>query len=131
MTSNSNPPNENSFDQEAKQQNQRAVIYALVWKAHEIGPQTMQAFEERIPRLMSWLKTLKKDGNLVACGGGAFESSEGYSGGLTLVRATSFEHARTLSNGTPMNEIGKTEVMIWDVFHADLQENTGWQSNQI
>jgi hypothetical protein len=28
-----------------------------------------------------------------------------------------------------MNEIGKTEIMIWDVFHANVQENTEWQSN--
>jgi hypothetical protein len=44
----------------------RAVIYALVWKANEIGPHVNDAFQERIPRLMGWLKELKKNGNLVA-----------------------------------------------------------------
>jgi hypothetical protein len=116
--------NENSFEDVA---DQRPVVYALVWKAHQSNPQSMAAFEERIPRLMTWLKTLKKNGQLVACGGGSFDSSEGTMSGLTLVRATSFTHAKELSDGTPMNEIGKTEIMIWDIFHVDLQVNVDWQ----
>jgi uncharacterized protein YciI len=115
--------NENSFEQI---ENQRPVIYALIWKASTIGTQSMKDFEDRIPRLMAWLKQLRQEDHLVACGGGAFESSEGFSGGLTLVKAKSFEHAKQLSLGTPMNEIGKTEVMIWDVFTADLQLNPQW-----
>lgn len=118
---------ENSFDNDP---NFRPVIYGLIWKASEMGPQVMAQFEERIPRLMTWLKELKTTGALVACGGGSFESSEGLSGGLTLIRATSFDHARMLSTGSPMNEIGKTEIMIWDLFYGDLQENTEWLSKK-
>jgi hypothetical protein len=116
---------ESSFEQV---EGKRPIVYALLWRANESGPHIMQEFEKRIPRLMGWLKELKKNGNLVACGGGAFDSAEGISGGLTLVRANSFDHARELSSGTPMNEIGKTEIMIWDLFHANLQENIDWQS---
>lgn len=116
---------ENSFE---KIENQRPVYYAFIWKSNNKGPQAMKEFEDRIPRLMVWLKQLRHDGFLVACGGGAFESSDGFSGGLTLVKANSYEHAKQLSAGTPMNEIGETEVMIWDIFTANLQENTGWLS---
>lgn len=116
-------PNENSFE---KVESQRPVIYALIWKASSKGPRVMKDFEDRIPRLMTWLKQLRQDGFLVACGGGAFESSDGLSGGLTLVKANSFEHAMQLSRGTPMNEIGATEVMIWDIFTANLNENVSW-----
>jgi uncharacterized protein YciI len=114
---------ENSFDQDP---NFLPVYYALIWKSSAIGPQVMQGFEERIPRLMIWLKELRASGTLVACGGGAFESSEGYSGGLTIIKANSFEQAHQISKGTPMNEIGKTEVMIWDLFAGNLQANTEW-----
>ncbi len=115
--------NENSFE---LAEDQRPIIYALIWKANKVGADSMKDFEDRIPRLMTWLKQLRQDGFLVACGGGAFESSEGFSGGMTLVKAKSFAHARQLGAGTPMNEIGKTEIMIWDVFTADLQLNAQW-----
>ncbi|MFN8286618.1 MAG: YciI family protein [Chitinophagales bacterium] len=95
------------------------VIYACIWKANETDATfNPQEFEERIPRLMAWLKDLNAKGKLVACGGGGFES---HSGGLTLIKANSIEEAIELSNGTPMNEIGKTEIMVWDVYYGNLQ----------
>jgi uncharacterized protein YciI len=93
-------------------------IYALIWRSHQSDDTFDPAeFQSRIPRLMEWLRDLKSKGKLVGCGGGAFEN---HSGGLTLVRAESIEEAQALAKGTPMNEIGSTEIMIWDVFYADL-----------
>ncbi len=66
---------------------------------------------------MEWLKQLRSDGHLVACGGGAFEH---HAGGLTLLKADSYEQAKELSDGNPMNEIGASELLIWDVYFADL-----------
>ena len=95
-------------------------IYALIWRAdlddEEFDP---AEFEARIPQLMDWLADLSEKGHLVACGGGGFENQ---AGGLTLIRASSPEEALDLSDGSPMNEIGTTEVMFWDVYYADLQE---------
>jgi uncharacterized protein YciI len=93
-------------------------IYACIWRSTEPDETFSQLeFESRIPRLMEWLKSLHKAGKLVGCGGGGFET---HSGGLTLIRADSIEEAIALSNGTPMNEIGHTEIMEWGVFWADL-----------
>lgn len=96
------------------------VVYALIWKSNkpddEFDP---SEFECRIPRLMEWLKDLKKRNKLVACGGGGFEN---HAGGLTLINADSIEEAKELSTGTPMNEIGTTEIMVWDVYYADISE---------
>ena len=72
---------------------------------------------------MEWLKDLKRNGHLVACGGGSFEHE---SGGLTLIKAQSVEAAKELSSRSPMEEIGTTEIFLWDVFHADLAANEGW-----
>ncbi|MBS1514383.1 MAG: hypothetical protein JSS63_05100 [Bacteroidetes bacterium] len=95
-------------------------VYALIWKANEPdGVFNPQEFQDRIPRLMEWLKSIYKKGKLVACGGGGFEN---HSGGLTLISADSIEDAVEISNGSPMNEIGKTEIMIWDVFYGELNE---------
>lgn len=95
-------------------------IYALIWRADldddEFDP---DEFEKRLPQLMDWLAELSEKGHLVACGGGGFEN---HAGGLTLIRASSPEEALDLSDGSPMNEIGTTEVMFWDVYYADLQE---------
>lgn len=113
--------NENSFE---TKEGEFPVVYACVWRASSSGKEADDAFQDRIPRLMEWLKKLKKDGNLVACGGGAFLG--GPSGGLTLIKATSASKAKELSNGTPMNEIGETEVLLWDLFHADLKQNESW-----
>lgn len=51
-------------------------------------------------------------------GGGGFEN---HAAGLTLITADSVAEAAELSNGTPMNEIGTTEIMIWDVYYANLE----------
>ncbi len=95
-------------------------VYALIWKAGKPdGEFDTSEFEGRIPRLMEWLRSLYAHGHLVACGGGGFEN---HMGGLTLIRASSVEQAMELSSGSPMNEIGTTEVMIWDVYYGDLDE---------
>jgi hypothetical protein len=93
-------------------------IWACVWKSniHE-DDDDHTAFESRIPRLMEWLRALHSKGQLVACGGGAWEN---HAGGLTLIRAAGYEEAKALSDGTPMNEIGTTTIMVWDVYFADL-----------
>jgi len=64
-------------------------------------------------------KSLKAGGHLVACGGGGFEN---HAGGLTLVRAKDIDEAMKMSAGSPMNEIGTTEILFWDVFYGDLNE---------
>ncbi|HEX2788484.1 MAG TPA: YciI family protein [Ignavibacteria bacterium] len=102
------------------QENPFRVVYALIWKSNKPDDEfDSTEFECRIPRLMEWLKDLKKKGKLVACGGGGFEN---HAGGLTLINADSIEEAQQLSNGTPMNEIGTTEIMVWDVYYADISE---------
>ena len=95
-------------------------IYALIWKANE-PDETFdnEEFQSRIPRLMEWLKELYGKGKLAGCGGGGFED---HAGGLTLLNADSIEEAMELSKGSPMNDIGTTEIMIWDVFYANLSE---------
>lgn len=93
-------------------------VYACIWRASE-PDETFKSeeFETRIPRLMEWLRKLKAGGHLVGCGGGGFAT---HAGGLTLISADSVEEAQELSAGTPMNEIGTTEIMLWDIFYADL-----------
>lgn len=94
------------------------TIYALIWKSGQTDDVfDPEEFEKRIPRLMIWLKELYTAGALVACGGGGFEN---HSGGLTLIRASNPEQALELAAGSPMNEIGSTELLVWDVFYADL-----------
>lgn len=96
------------------------IVYALIWKSNEPDETFNQKeFEARIPRLMVWLKDMYKKGHLVACGGGGFEF---HSGGLTLITANSVEEADELSKGSPMNEIGKTEILVWDVYFGNLAE---------
>jgi len=92
------------------------TIYALIWRCPD-ETFSQDEFNTRIPRLMEWLRTLHASGNLLGCGGGGFETA---TGGLTLIQADSIEHATELASGTPMNEIGTTEVFIWDVFYANL-----------
>jgi uncharacterized protein YciI len=95
-------------------------IYALIWKASEPDPTWRQEeFDRRIPRLMDWLRSLHAQGKLAGCGGGGFADR---AGGLTLIRAASPEEAEALAAGQPMNEIGQTEIFLWDVFYADLAE---------
>jgi uncharacterized protein YciI len=94
------------------------TVYALIWRAHATDDTwDPAAFQERVPRLMAWLRTLQREGRLLACGGGGFEDR---SGGLTLVRADSPEDALELAAQNPLNEIGRTELFVWDLFHADL-----------
>ncbi len=93
-------------------------VYALIWRSHEPDETFKpEEFQARIPRLMEWLRALQAGGNLVGCGGGGFEDKPG---GLTLVLAESVEQAKELSSGSPMNEIGSTEIFLWDVFYANL-----------
>lgn len=104
--------------------NDLPVVYALVWRSHEPDDTFDPAsFESRIPRLMAWLGGLRARGLLVACGGGGFAQ---HAGGLTLVRATSLEEAQRLATESPMNEIGSTELLVWDVYFADLSVPRAW-----
>ncbi|MHC5011011.1 MAG: YciI family protein [Planctomycetota bacterium] len=92
--------------------------YALIWRSEKTDDQFDAAeFEARIPRLMQWLGGLHASGHLVACGGGGFEN---HSGGLTIVRAASVDEALELAQASPMNEIGSTELLVWDTYFADL-----------
>ncbi|QQS67636.1 MAG: hypothetical protein IPP08_05585 [Chlorobiota bacterium] len=91
------------------------TVYALIWRTPD-ETFKQEEFDIRIPRLMEWLKYLKSNGHLLACGGGGFETE---SGGLTIISADSLEHAEKLSSMSPMNEIGKTEIFIWDTFYSN------------
>ncbi len=94
------------------------TIYALIWRSNDEDALFKQEeFDARIPRLMQWLKSLYAGGHLLGCGGGGFEN---HAGGLTLIQADSIEQAQELSAGTPMNEIGHTDILVWDVFYANL-----------
>jgi uncharacterized protein YciI len=93
-------------------------VYALIWKASVPDSEFKQEeFESRIPRLMVWLKDLYAKGKLAGCGGGGYEN---HAGGLTLITADNIEEALLLSAANPMNEIGSTEIMVWDVYYANL-----------
>jgi len=94
------------------------TLYALIWRSAQ-PDSTFDAaeFDARVPRLKAWLKALHERGHLVACGGGGFES---HSGGLTIVNASGPEEAQALARGSPMNEIGSTELLVWDVYFASL-----------
>jgi hypothetical protein len=87
--------------------------YALIWK----GEEDPEAFQARIPALMTWLRDLHAKGQLVACGGGGYEIGDG---GLTILNVSSPEEALAIMETYPMNDIGKMELLVWDVFYADL-----------
>lgn len=107
-----------SQEQNAGNSDRLQEIYALIWRSHKTSETfDPKEFEDRIPRLMAWLRELHGKGHLVGCGGGGFDH---HSGGLTLIRASSEEEAVQLGAGSPMNEIGTTELFVWDVFYADL-----------
>jgi len=94
------------------------VVHALIWRARASDAEwDPSEFDARIPRLMEWLSRLRAEGRLVACGGGGFEDR---AGGLTLVRADSPEQALEIAAGSPMNEIGTTELLVWDVYYGEL-----------
>lgn len=109
---------------EAADPNRLPTVYALIWRATEPDATfDPKEFESRIPRLMTWLASVKAQGKLVACGGGGFEDR---SGGLTLVRADSVEEALALAAASPMNEIGTTDMFVWDVYWGDLTVQRDW-----
>lgn len=94
------------------------IVYALLWKSTQKDEEFNQAeFNDRIPQLMVWLRHLYSQGKLVACGGGGFEE---HAGGLTLIRTDSLEDAIAISMQNPMNDIGSTELFVWDVFYGNL-----------
>ena len=100
------------------------TVYALIWRSHAADDAFDPAeFEARIPALMDWLGSLQSDGRLVACGGGGFES---HSGGLTLIRAADPEDALAVAAGHPLNEIGTTELLVWDVYFGALDVPRDW-----
>ncbi len=94
------------------------MVHALIWRSHATDDDfDPEAFDARVPALMEWLRALHADGRLVACGGGGFEQ---HSGGLTLVRADSPEEALAIAAEHPMNDIGSTELLVWDVYYGAL-----------
>ncbi len=97
------------------------MYYAIIWRANE-PDETFDAkqFEDRLPRLLEWLRDLKSKNVLGACGGGGFET---HMGGLTVVRASSATEAEALVSGDPMLEIGTHEIFEWHVFYADLVDH--------
>ena len=105
-------------------ENQLVEVWASLWRSSlDENHDDSAEFQLRIPRLMEWLRDLKERGHLLACGGGAWEQ---HAGGLTLLRAGSFEEAKELSDGNPMNEIGTSELLVWDVYFADLNVPRSW-----
>jgi uncharacterized protein YciI len=109
---------DNSTSDQQKSGERLPEIYALISRSNDPDETyNQEEFSSRIPRLMTWLRDLHAKGKLVACGGGGFEN---HAGGLTLIRADTIEAAQKLANGTPMNEIGTAEILIWDLFFADL-----------
>lgn len=94
------------------------TYYACIWRATNPDETFDPAeFQARLPRLRVWLQDLLARGKLVACGAGGFDT---HSGGLTILRADTVDEALALAAGSPMNEIGKTDVLVWDVYFADL-----------
>ena len=94
------------------------TLYALIWRSTATDDEADPAdFEARVPAVMAWLRDLHARGVLVACGGGGFEN---HSGGLTLVRCDTVEDALAIAESQPLNDIGSTEVLVWDVYYASL-----------
>ncbi len=96
-------------------------VYALIWRSHTHDDEfDQQAFNDRMPALFKWLKHLKSQSKLLACGGGGFEHSPG---GLTIILAKSPEEAHEIAHASPLSDMGSTEIFFWGVFHADMQFN--------
>ena len=94
------------------------IVYALIYRQEKgAGPE----FEQRIPRLMAWLRDLKTQGKLRGCGGW-----EDAPGGLTLVEAANREEAERIAAADPMAEIGRHEIFEWGVFYGDLAVPRSW-----
>lgn len=112
------PPDAALIRSEPHEPTKHPVLYAIVWRAHQDDATFDTAeFERRIPRLREWLDELHRQGKLAACGGGGFRDR---SGGLTIVRAKDADEALALAAGSPLNEIGSSELLVWDVFFASL-----------
>jgi len=98
------------------------MLYAFIWRANEPDETfDTQLFDDRLPRLLDWLRELKAKNVLVACGGGGFET---HMGGLTIIRASSATQAEALVAGDPMLEIGTHDVFEWHVEYAELVDLT-------
>ena len=105
---------------------QLPTVYALIWRSHATDDTfDPAAFEALIPDLMGWLRRLQADGRLVACGGGGFEN---HSGGLTLIRAEDPGDALQVAAAHPMNAIGTTELLVWDVYYGALDVPREWSA---
>ena len=52
-----------------------------------------------------------------ATGSGGFEVGDG---GLTILNVDSVEEAQAIMATYPMNDIGTMDLMVWDVFYADM-----------
>ena len=89
------------------------TVYAIVWRFTEPS----ERFQALVPRIMEWLKDLRRRGILVACGGGGFAEADG---GLTLIRAASAEEASAEMAKSPQAAFGTQELFQWDVYFADL-----------
>ena len=102
------------------------TVYALIWRSHATDDAfNPDDFQERIPALMDWLRALQAEGRLVACGGGGFEN---HSGGLTLTRAEDPGDALNVAAAHPMNDIGDTELLVWDVYYGELDVPRAWSA---
>ena len=89
------------------------TVYALIWRS-TAGSEEFQA---RIPALMNWLRDLRAKDQLIACGGGGFEVEDG---GLTILNVKDHIEAQEIMKTYSMNDIGTMELLVWDVFFADL-----------
>lgn len=74
-----------------------------------------EEFTSRLPGLMTWLNDLRQQRRLRGCGGWLDAK-----GALTLIEADSIEEAGAIDRLNPLNEIGSTEILAWEVFYADL-----------
>src|SRR5688572_19657456 len=89
------------------------TVYALIWKMTVPN----EEFQRRIPEIMAWLRELRGNRRLVACGGAGAAT---WDGGLTLIEATSAEEAIAEASRSPQASMGTTEVLEWQVYFADL-----------
>ncbi len=88
-----------------------AELYAIIWRSSA----GVEEFESRIPGLMEWLRDLKAEGRLKACGGWLHDE-----GGLTIIEAESLDEAIAIQQRNPLEKIGTSEIHAWDLFFADL-----------
>jgi len=94
------------------------TIYACIWESNA----SQEEFDKRVPRVMAWLNDLKQSGKLRGCGG----CQDDLVGGLTLIEAESIEEVKKMNRTYPLNEIGKTKIVPWDVYHCDLSVEGKW-----